>query len=46
MSKSLLDMIQIREFISNEEPLFTEINEMLDDTLRLISKLNTGYKTP
>ncbi len=46
MSKRLLDILQTKEFISNEEPLFTEINAILEDTSRLISELNTGYKTP
>lgn len=46
MSKRLLDILQTKKFISNEESLFTEINALLEDTSRLISELNTGYKTP
>lgn len=46
MSKELLDKIKIREFISNEDPIFTEINEVLENTLKLTSELNSGYKTP
>ena len=46
MSKELLDKIKAREFISNEDPIFAEINEVLENTLKLTSELNTGYKTP
>ena len=46
MNKELLENIQTREFISNEDSIFTEINEIVESTLKLTSKLNTGYKTP
>lgn len=46
MSKELLDKIREREFISNEDPIFIEINEVLENTLKLTSELNSGYKTP
>ncbi len=45
MSKELLDKIREREFISNEDPIFAEINEVLENTLKLTSELNSGYKT-
>ncbi|OPF52897.1 acetyltransferase [Clostridium baratii] len=34
------------DFISNESEIFTEINKILENTLKLTSQLNTGYKTP
>ena len=46
MNKELLENIQTREFISNEDSIFTEINEIVENTLKLTSELNTGYKTP
>lgn len=46
MNKELLEKLQLKEFISIEDPIFTEINEMLENTLKLSSELNTGYKTP
>ncbi|WP_066874463.1 sugar O-acetyltransferase [Clostridium mediterraneense] len=46
MSKELLDKIKAREFILNEDLIFAEINEVLENTLKLTSELNTGYKTP
>ncbi|KMT22517.1 sugar O-acetyltransferase [Clostridium cylindrosporum] len=46
MNKELLDKIQTSEFISSEDPIFTQINEILENTLKLTSELNTGYKTP
>lgn len=46
MSKELLDKIKTREFISNEDPIFAEINKVLENTLKLTSELNLGYKTP
>ena len=46
MNKDLLKKIQTREFISSEETIFTEINEIVENTLKLTSELNTGYKTP
>ena len=46
MSKELLDKIQKMDFISNESEIFTEINKILENTLKLTSELNTGYKTP
>lgn len=46
MNKELLEKIQKSEFISNKDTIFTEINEVVENTLRLTSELNTGYKTP
>lgn len=46
MNKKLLEKIQTCEFISHEDPIFTEINEIVENTLKLTSELNTGYKTP
>ena len=46
MYKKLLEEIQKREFISYEDPIFFEINEVLERTLKLTSELNTGYKKP
>ncbi|CUP87782.1 sugar O-acetyltransferase [Clostridium baratii] len=46
MSKELLEKIQKMDFISNESEIFTEINKILENTLKLTSQLNTGYKTP
>lgn len=46
MDKELLEKIQTNEFLSNEDSIFTEINEIVESTLKLTSKLNTGYKTP
>lgn len=46
MNKELLEKIQTSEFISNKDPIFTEINEILENNLKLTSELNTGYKTP
>ena len=46
MNKELLEKIQTSEFISNEDSIFTEINEIVENTLKLTSELNTGYKTP
>ncbi|MDF2503541.1 DapH/DapD/GlmU-related protein [Clostridium sp.] len=46
MNKKLLEKIQTSEFISHEDPIFTEISEIVENTLKLTSELNTGYKTP
>ncbi|MBN7576826.1 acetyltransferase [Clostridium sp. 2-1] len=46
MNKELLEKIQKNEFISYKDIIFTEINEVVENTLRLTSELNTGYKTP
>jgi len=46
MNKELLEKIQKSEFISNKDIIFTEMNELVENTLRLTSELNTGYKTP
>jgi len=46
MNKELLDKIQASEFISHEDLIFTEINEIVENTLKLTSELNVGYKTP
>ncbi|MBY0754089.1 sugar O-acetyltransferase [Clostridium sardiniense] len=46
MSRELLEKIQTREFISHEEPIFIEINKILENTLKLTNELNSGYKTP
>ncbi|MBM7833245.1 hypothetical protein [Clostridium sardiniense] len=46
MSRELLEKIQTREFISNEDPIFTEINKILENILKLTNELNSGYKTP
>lgn len=46
MDKEILEKIQRMDFISNESAIFIEINEILENTLKLTSELNTGYKTP
>jgi acetyltransferase-like isoleucine patch superfamily enzyme len=46
MNKELLEKIQTMEFISNEDPIFIEISEILENSSKLTSELNTGYKTP
>lgn len=46
MNRELLKLLNEGEFISNEEPIFDEINAVLEKTLRLTWKLNSGYKTP
>jgi acetyltransferase-like isoleucine patch superfamily enzyme len=46
MNKILLDKIQASEFISHEDPIFSGINEIVENTLKLTSELNIGYKTP
>ena len=46
MNKELLEKIQTIEFISNEDPIFAEINKIVENTLKLTSELNTGYKIP
>lgn len=46
MDKEILEKIQRMDFISNESEIFIEINEILENTLKLTSELNTGYKTP
>ncbi|MHC1682985.1 MAG: hypothetical protein AB6733_08560 [Clostridiaceae bacterium] len=46
MKKELLEKIQTSEFISNEDPIFNEIHEIVENALKLNAELNTGYKTP
>lgn len=46
MNKELLEKLQTSEFISHEAPIFKEIHEIVENTLKLTSELNTGYKTP
>jgi acetyltransferase-like isoleucine patch superfamily enzyme len=46
MNKVLLGKIQTSEFISHEDPIFTEISEIVKNALKLTSELNTGYKAP
>ena len=42
----LIKIIDDMEFISHEDAIFTEIHKVLEDTLRLTTELNSGYKTP
>lgn len=42
----LIKRIEDIEFISHEDEIFTEINEVLEETLRLTTELNAGYKKP
>lgn len=46
MSKDLIKRLGTMEFISHKDTIFTEINGILEDTLRLTTDLNSGYKTP
>lgn len=46
MYKNLIEKIQKRELISYEDPIFFEIHEVVERTLKLTSELNTGYKKP
>lgn len=46
MNKGLLKKIETMEFISHKDIIFTEINEVLEKTLKLTTELNSGYKTP
>ncbi|MNM60571.1 putative acetyltransferase [compost metagenome] len=46
MNKELLEKLKTSEFISNKDPIFTEIHGIVEKTLKLTSELNTGYKTP
>lgn len=46
MSDKLLDRINSMNYISNEEAIFVEINKVLEETLKLTSELNSGYKHP
>ena len=46
MSMDLIKIIEDMEFISHEDAIFTEIHKVLEDTLRLTTELNSGYKTP
>lgn len=46
MYKKLLKEIETREYISYKDPIFFEINEVLERTLKLTSELNIGYKKP
>lgn len=45
MSMDLIKIIEDMEFISHEDAIFTEIHKVLEDTLRLTTELNSGYKT-
>lgn len=46
MNKELLDKIESRIFISNEDSIFAEINGILETTSKLTHELNAGYKEP
>lgn len=46
MSNKLLDKINSMSYISNEDAIFVEINEILEKTLKLTFELNSGYKHP
>lgn len=46
MNKELLEKIQGRTFISNEDSIFAEINGILEATSKLTNELNAGYKEP
>lgn len=46
MNKEVLQKINSMKFISYEHKIFIKINEILEDTLKLTTELNTGYKNP
>ena len=46
MSRELLIKLKELEFVSHKDPIFIEIHEVLEETLKLNSELNAGYKTP
>lgn len=46
MSKDLLKRLEAMEFISHKDAIFTEINAVLEETLKLTTELNLGYKAP
>lgn len=46
MSKDLLKRLETMEFISHKDAIFTEINAILEETLKLTNELNLGYKAP
>jgi acetyltransferase-like isoleucine patch superfamily enzyme len=46
MNKKILEKLQVNEFISYEDPIFIQINEILEETSKLISELNAKYRAP
>ncbi|MGL5616472.1 MAG: DapH/DapD/GlmU-related protein [Sarcina sp.] len=44
MVRDLVAKLKEKDFISHEEEIFTEINEVLEKTARLSAELNVGYK--
>lgn len=46
MNKEVLEKINSMNFISYEDEIFIKINEILEDTLKLTTELNTGYSKP
>lgn len=44
MIKNLVKRLKEKSFISHEEEIFIEINEVLEKTARLSAELNSGYK--
>lgn len=46
MNKDLLERLETMEFISHKDSIFTEINAVLEETLKLTTDLNSGYKVP
>lgn len=46
MSKNLLERITEMKFISHTDKVFAEINDILEETLKLTTELNLGYKSP
>lgn len=46
MNNKLLEKINLMDFISYDDEIFIEINEILEKTSKLTAKLNSGYKTP
>ena len=46
MYKEVLDKLNSMKFISYDNDIFIQINEILEETLKLTSELNTGYKSP
>lgn len=46
MDKEMLEKINSMKFISYDDEIFIEINQILEETLELTTKLNTGYKNP
>lgn len=46
MCKDLIEKINERDLILYDDPIFSDINKVLEKTLKLTSKLNLGYKKP